>query len=35
MSPLVEPTLNIGRGIVLFMNDGAYLTKKFNVGPMG
>ncbi len=35
MSPLVEPTLNIGRKIVLSTNDGAYLTKKFNVGPMG
>jgi hypothetical protein len=35
MSPLVEPTLNNGREIVLSMNDGVYFTKKFNVGPMG
>jgi hypothetical protein len=30
-SPMVEPTLNIGGGLVLFIGDGAHLTMDFSV----
>jgi hypothetical protein len=30
-SPMVEPTLNIGGGLVLFIGDGAHFTMDFSV----
>jgi hypothetical protein len=32
---MVEPTLNLGGGLVLFTNDGAHLTMDFNVNDRG